>query len=142
MSRLFDDLSKALARGTGRRAAIQKLVAGTAGAAITSFLPAQIALANTDRKTICQNRCHAKNGACVKECDQLLNVVSELCTEFCDHSNPKEGLRACVQNCESLYVNSTRIEQVNNCGEQCIGVCVNSTLINNTYLSNTLSPCD
>lgn len=84
MGKQFDELSKALASGASRRAALKRFAVGLAGAALASVLPGRRAEAQyepSDCRSICRNdlglqgesfgRCVAACTSCIRNCGQF-----------------------------------------------------------------------
>ena len=90
MGKQFDELSKALARGTSRRAALKRFALGAAGAAVASLLPGRNAEAQyAFERVYCQALCiqwredygladpGRESGQCVANCASCLRRGGE-----------------------------------------------------------------
>lgn len=67
----FDELSKAFASGTSRRAALKRFATGVAGAIVASVLPGRAAEAQVDVsecRDVCSSVSGGAFGRCVAEC--------------------------------------------------------------------------
>ena len=110
MGKAFDDLSKALARGAGRRSAIGRLVGGADGAAVAAFLPGRSAAADEE---------------------DVKNAAKRLCQEYCDQlGGSKRARRACAHNCEEIFNSAgtgLRSIRFRAPAADCLAVCINST---------------
>jgi hypothetical protein len=110
---LFDELSKALARGIGRRKAMRQLVAGGAGAVAVTLLPGQTASAR-----------------------QLDRLTRDVCKRYCQQQiGEKSGAEftTCYNSCYQRYRNH-HPEQTRTRGSTCLVVC-NGTLLDNSALN-------
>jgi hypothetical protein len=115
MSRSFDELSKALATGTNRRTALRGVLSGAFGAAVATLLPGR----GTEAKT--------------KE----EKLASKLCIEYCRDNCESSHRQRCIEECREIFVdkdddNEPRVRLLESKDDTCIGVCLNSTLINST----------
>jgi hypothetical protein len=81
MGKELDELSKALASGVSRRAAVRRFVFGSLGAVATSLLPGRTSLAqtvanlNSQCVQLCQGLTGAEFGKCVSDCATHFNMV-------------------------------------------------------------------
>jgi hypothetical protein len=117
MSKSFDELSRALATGTNRRSALRGVLAGAFGAAVATMLPGRTAEATKEE------------GLAVK-----------LCKKYCkDTTDTREQEKACIAECAATFKdkddeNEPFVDRFALKELDCIGVCLNSTVVNGTQL--------
>jgi hypothetical protein len=117
MSRSLDQLSKALATGTGRRQALRGLLTGAVGAAIATVMPARTVEAASNEE----------------------KLAGRICSEMCADAFPNNRLvrNACADSCKEIFDDDVPLFNAIILGPNvaCVGVCLNGTvLINSTVL--------